>query len=337
MKIELEKISIEAEDQKVNIKINDDIELPENLYKYYSLSSRAVESLENKTIHFGHAFSMNDLMDGNFLLWDFNSFLDTFMYEMRLPQSEKRNVHRQLIKDISNGFLKYLGYFCLCENYGNDLLWTHYTAEQGYCLEFNREKLLESFKEYQRYFFPINYNDLQKINLQDYSEKTVVDQKVSVIANIPLFYSIANKEKFWSYEKEWRLVIRDESFTAIENPQVLISDEQKKIQSQNLKSRNLKFDKDAVNRIILATLFFNNDRFNRCELIANTTFRMRFVQNDKQKELQKFLTVLMNDFTDKVCQVEKVVGDDRIFRDIKYKVEILNVTDKFAEIRFLDY
>lgn len=337
MKIELEKISIETVDQTVNIKINEDIKLPETLYKYYSLSGRAIESLENKTIHFGHAFSMNDLMDGNFLLWDFDSFLETFMFEMQLPRSEKRNVHNLLIKNISNGFLKYLGYFCLCENYSNDLLWTHYTAEQGYCLEFNREKLLKSFKEYQQYFFPINYNDLQKINLQDYSERKVVDKKVSVTANIPLFYSIANKEKFWSYEKEWRLVIRDESFTAIENPQVLISDEQKKIQSQNLKSRNLKFDKDAVNRIILATLFFNNDRFNRREEIANKTFRLRFVQNDKQKELQKFLTILMNEFTDKVYQVEKVVGDDRIFRDIKYKVEILNVNDTYTEIRLLDY
>lgn len=336
MKIDLDKISIEVEDQKVNIKINDGIQIPQTLYKYYSLSYRSIESLENQTIHFGHAFSMNDLMDGNFLLWDFDSFLDTFMYEMQLPLNEKRNLHIQLLQDISNGFLKYLGYFCLCENYTNDLLWTHYTAETGYCLEFDREKLLDNFKEYQNYFFPINYNDLKKINLQDYSERTVVDMKVSVDANIPTFYSISHKEKFWSYEKEWRLVIRDESFTAIENPQVFISDEQKKIQIKNLESRNLKFNKDSVNKVILATLFFNNDRFNGFEKTESNTLRLRFVQNEKQKELQRFLTVLMNEFTDKVFQVEKVVGDDRIFREIKYKVEILDVNGETAEIRFIN-
>lgn len=56
----------------------------------------------------------------------------------------------------------------------------------------------------------------------------------------------------------------------------------------------------------------------------------------KKKELQRFLTVLMNEFTDKVFQVEKVVGDDRIFREIKYKVEILDVNGETAEIRFIN-
>lgn len=333
MKINLEKISIEVEDKKLNIKINDGISLPQTLYKYYSLSDRAVESIENQTIHFGHAFSMNDLMDGNFLLWDFDSFLETFMFELEIPSSEKKDVHVSLLKKLSDEFLKYLGYFCLCENYMNDLLWTHYTAERGYCLEFDREKLLDNFKEYQHYFFPVNYSDLKMINFQEYSDRIVTGNKVSVGANIPTFYSLANKEKFWSYEKEWRLVIRDESFTEMENPQVIISEEQKKIQSENLQSRNLKINKDLINKVILATLFFNNDRFNKVDRTADNTFRYQFVQDKNQKNLQKFLTILMTEFTDKIYQVEKIVSNDRIFRELKYQVEILDINDESLEIR----
>ncbi|MBH1959939.1 MAG: DUF2971 domain-containing protein [Flavobacteriia bacterium] len=333
MKINLEKISIEVEDKKLDIKINDGIELPKSLYKYYSLSYRAVESLENHTVHFGHAFSMNDLMDGNFLLWDFNRFLDTFMYEMQIPQIARVDLHADLIKKLSDEFLKYLGYFCLCENYMNDLLWSHYTAERGYCLEFDREKLLDNFKEHQNYFFPINYSDLKKIDFQEYSDRIVVGNKVSVGANIPLFYSLANKEKFWSYEREWRLVIRDERFSAIVNPQVIISDEEKKIQNQNLHSRNLKIELDSINKVILATLFFNNDRFNNIEKIDNTSFRLQFTENKEKIDLQKFLTILKNEFPDKIFQVEKVVGD-KISREIKYKLDILDVSNEFVDIRY---
>lgn len=336
MKINLEKISIEVEDKKLDIKINDDIQLPKTLYKYYSLSYRAIESLENKTIHFGHAFSMNDLMDGNFLLWDFDSFLDTFMYEMQIPRKAKAELHASLIKRLSDEFLKYIGYFCLCENYSTDLLWSHYTAERGYCLEFDREKLLDNFKDYQNYFFPINYNDLRKINFQEYSDRIVIGNKVSVGANIPLFYSLANKEKFWSYEKEWRLVIRNESFSAIVNPQILISDEQKKIQNQNLQSRNLKIESNSINKVILATLFFNNDRFNNIEETENGSFRLQFIKNKDQKDLQRFLTILKNEFPDKIFQVEKVVGD-KVSREIRYKVEIIDVSNNFVEIRLINY
>lgn len=109
MKIDLDKISIEVEDQKVNIKINDGIQIPQTLYKYYSLSYRSVESLKNQTIHFGHAFSMNDLMDGNFLLWDFDSFLDTFMYEMQLPLNEKKICVSSYFRIFLMDFLNTLG------------------------------------------------------------------------------------------------------------------------------------------------------------------------------------------------------------------------------------
>ncbi|MGH1516586.1 DUF2971 domain-containing protein [Chryseobacterium sp. JK1] len=338
MKTNFEKISIETIDKNVNIKINDNIEIPQTLYKYYVLSHFAVESLENSTVHFGHSYRMNDLMDGNFLLWDFDGFLDTYMHEMQLPMQQKENYRHYLLNEISKDFLQYIGYFCLCETHKNDLLWTHYTNEKGYCIEFDTQLLLNSFKAHQSYFFPINYGELKRIDFEKHIIKTQTNGKrISVDANIPLFYTLANKEGFWNYEKEWRLIIRDKNFSPVSRPENIISAEKSKKEKEDLKSRNLQVSRESINKIILSTLFFNNERFDHFETINNEVVQLTFLEDKFKKDLIKFLTILREEFGDKIFQVNKYLKEGMVIRDITYKVEILEITEKHVQIRKMPY
>ncbi|WP_295201969.1 DUF2971 domain-containing protein [uncultured Chryseobacterium sp.] len=330
MKKKFEKISIETNNTKVEIKINDGIQIPQTLYKYYDLTHYSINSFENSTVHFGHSYLMNDLLDGNFILWDFDSFLNSYMSEMKRPIEYKEFYRLSLLKQLSGPFLQFIGYFCLCENYKNDLLWAHYTSEKGYCIEFDTQLLFKDFSAYQTYFYPINY-ELKTIDFEKNIIKTETDSGYHVDANIPLFYAVANKEKFWSYEQEWRIVMRNESFTSITHPTEIISQEENKSEKKQLKSRDINISKGSVSKIILSTLFFNNDRFNKFMYDKNIV-TLNFANNEKKELLLRFLNILKKDFSDRIYQVEKYMENGKVIRDIRFKIEILKVTDHTLEI-----
>lgn len=331
MKKNLDKISIESIDRDVRIRINDDIKIPELTYKYYYFNSNSLNSIKNETIHFGHSFTMNDLMDGNFLLWDFEDFLLDYMKERDLDMDYKEFYHKDLIRILSRDFLKHIGYFCLCENFQNDLLWTHYTNERGFCVEYNTKALLENFDSYQKYFMPINYAELETIDFKKNSLKTIKDGKITVEANIPLFYSLVNKELFWSYEKEWRIIIRDEKFDSVSHPLEFNHEEVLAFQNDGMKNRNLKINDSCINKIILSTYFFDNSRFDSHELSNPTLFK--FKKNNLTNDLKEFIILLMNRYNNKIYQVDKYLENGKIVRNIKYKIEFLRITENYCEIK----
>lgn len=331
MRIELEKFSIENGDNGFQINLNPKVEIPNFLYKYYYLNKNSLDVLKNETLHFSHSFTMNDLMDGSFMLWDMNNFLDQYMLEKNIPKDFKMKCHKALLRKFSDEFLKYIGIFCVCENYSNDLFWTHYTNESGYCVEINTQLLLDSLKQYQSYFFPINYGELNQINFLEYCRTRINNGQEIYDANIPIYYSLSNKENFWNYENEWRLIIRNERFEKITNPQIMISEEQKNFENESLKKRNIKISKSVIEKIILATVFFNNKRFESCEF-DNMKVKYFFVLNEDKKNLQEFLETIKLKFNDRVFQIDKYLKDGKVMRDIQYKVEILNINDSYVEI-----
>ncbi|WP_343679442.1 DUF2971 domain-containing protein [Chryseobacterium arthrosphaerae] len=328
MKIDLEKISIDNSGDNFQIKLNPGIEIPTNLYKYYYLNKNSVDVLKNNTLHFSHSFTMNDLMDGSFLLWDMEGFLNQYMQEHNIPEKEKIIYHKQFLKKLSDEFIKNIGVFCSCETYKNDLLWTHYTSESGFCIDINSERLLETLQNYQSYIFPINYGELKQIDLFKYSKKRIEGNSPIFDANIPIFYSFANKDEYWAYEKEWRFIIRDQSFGSITNPQTIISKEQNEQEKKALGKRNIPIVTPFIERIILATIFFNNKRFE-----AYSDNRYYFSQNDETPILIEFLMTLKDNYEDKIFQIDKMLKNGNVVRDIQYKINIVEVNDNYVEIK----
>ena len=140
-----------------------------------------------------------------------------------------------------------------------------------------------------------------------------------------------NKEEFWEYEKEWKIVVRNKDFREFTNPQIMINEETKNIERENLKLRNISFSPDIFKRIILSTLFFNNTRFASSEF-SNMRVKYNFALTDEKEILKEFLIILKDRFNQNIFQVDKYLHEGKIMRNIAYQILILEVNDEFVEI-----
>lgn len=331
MQVDLQKFSLKNENGNFQIELTPDIEIPANLYKYYYLNKNSLNVLKENYFHFAHIFTMNDIMDGSLLLWDTEDLVTKIMKSNNIPEGKKLSTQKGLIRDFSDKFLKYIGVFCACETYSNDLLWSHYTNEKGFCIEIDAKKLLASLKNYQNFFYPMNYGELSQINLLEFCYERIENGQIIADANIPIFYSLANKESFWEYEKEWRLIIRDKSFEKITNPLLMLSDDEKKVERENLIKRNISITDNVYKKIILSTMFFNNDRF-KATKFKGMEVKYYFSEGDEKLILKEFFQTLRDKYNDKIFQVDKYLDKGKILRDITYHILILEVNDRYVEI-----
>src|SRR5690606_5125349 len=136
----------------------------EKLYKYYSLSERTIKSFDDNTVYFSHGHLLNDIMDGNFMLWD----LSRFILKFRDETNDRTTTAESLLSQITKPFLEKRDVLSLCITYQNELIWAHYTGETGYCIELNtdrlKENLLENRSPQDLLFFPVSYGKLQQID-----------------------------------------------------------------------------------------------------------------------------------------------------------------------------
>lgn len=323
---------------KGNIKIELSEKIPNRLYKYYSVSKYAINGLKNKTLYFSHVHLLNDVMDGNFMLWDVKKFIADLISQRQGVDNEN-DIYEE-VKNLTKPFLKNKGVLSLSNTYKNELIWVHYTNERGYCLELETDKLLESVRENRNekdvLFFPVSYDSLKQIDFAEYITSELIPKNDEfmtnkVNANLPILYCFAQKDKFWKYEKEWRLLINDKIFKSIEFPLTMMNDEEKTAENKGKSSGNVEIEKKAISKIILAPLFFNNERFNKSS-INGTTTTFHFKANEDGKMIKEFLQTLKSDFNNKIYQIEKFIKDKRIARDIKYKIKIVRINEQSVDI-----
>ena len=332
LQLQLENANFINKKNIKKIEIDIKLDIPKKLYKYYSLSNYSLKGLKNSTIYFSHPHLLNDVMDGNFMLWNFTDFLKNF-------KKENESDIEEALNGLTEPFLKSRGIFSLSDNYKNELLWVHYTNEQGYCIEFETEKLRKGLekdrKEHEIYFFPISYGDLKQINFKDYIIKSILPktQEIYIDANLPILYSFAQKDKFWTYENEWRFLLNDNKFNKISYPITIINDEQKEDEDNKKNGGNIEFHNEIISKIILAPLFFNNTRFNKSEFVEEDLRTYNFKNNNSGKLAQEFLDLLKSQFNDKIYQVDKIVKDGIVMREIIYKIEIIDINEKNIKIK----
>ena len=219
-----------------NINLNDftNLNYPKKMYKHYSLNYNSVNVLtgnENPYLYFSHPNQLNDILDGSMLLWDFKNlnqryfslilqgiykhfgisnkdFIGQFSNDKlcKLYQ-ESKNVSFEDIK-LMLSFLNSFntGVLSLTESCNNNLMWAHYSYDDGFVLELNIDKLLEglklNFKDY--YIFPISYK--KKLYPIDFS-KYIKFENSELSMMEPILYYVSTKYKTWKYENEWRVLI----------------------------------------------------------------------------------------------------------------------------------
>src|SRR5690554_1103940 len=261
--------------EEENIKINIKIDIPEKLYKYYSISDYSVKGLRNNTMYFSHSHLLNDVMDGNFMLWDMSDFILQYQADRKINENNDNELTSNILKQLTESFLECRGVLSLSDTYKNELIWVHYTSETGYCVEIEtiqfKKHIIKDRNENDLHFFPISYDNLNQINFLDSITYKVVpkDKKSNsktVNANLPILYSFALKDNCWQYENEWRFLLRDKKFNSISFPLEIINDQDKLQEDDRKAGGNIEINPSTISKIILAPLFFNNSRFNKLEI-----------------------------------------------------------------------
>lgn len=149
---------------------------------------------------------------------------------------------------------------------------------------------------------------------------------------LPILYCFAQKDNCWKYENEWRFLLRDKKFNSISFPIEIINDEDKSMEDARKTGGNVEIDKDVISKVILAPLFFNNSRFNKLEITNSNFLIYNFKDNTAGKAAKDFLEILKNSFNSKIYQVDKVVQNELVVRELKYKIEIIDIENSFVKL-----
>lgn len=353
--LNLENVKFINDGERVETKLN--IDKPSQLYKYYSLNNYSIGGLEKGSIYFSHVYLLNDIIDGELnLLWDFQDFVKNKKSDLKKiiqipPNADEDKYIEQFIKrQIIPAFLGYRGVLSLTGSYKNELLWAHYCNEKGFCLEISTSKFedfLKNTKGDENYcFFPISYGSpLKQINFDKYAliKKEKGDfgnglvERNEVDVKLPILYGLATKDKHWEYENEWRILLRDIKFNGIPHPLQIIDDYQKEIENDLKSGGNVKIEQQVIEKIILAPLFFNNDRFNqKIEVDKKKNIVIYNIKkNDEGKLTKRFLETLKNNFCDKIFMIDKFSKDKSIERDITYRIDIIDIGNNYIKVQKL--
>ncbi|WAC42651.1 DUF2971 domain-containing protein [Pedobacter sp. SL55] len=337
--LKLKNADFKFENQNIKIDIKTDI--PEKLYKYYSITDYSVKGLKNNTMYFSHSHLLNDVMDGNFILWDMSEFIINYKADLNINYNIDSELTKEILKQLSEPFLECRGVLSLSDTYKNELIWAHYTSEIGYCLELEtiqfKEHIEKNRNENDLYFFPISYDHLKQINFSDFINYKIVAKSKeinskTVSAILPILYCFAQKDDCWKYENEWRFLLRDKKFNSISFPIEIINDQDKLEEDYRKSGGNIEINPKVISKIILAPLFFNNSRFNKLEVTNSNFLIYNFKGNDAGKVAKDFLEILKHKFNDKIYQVDKIIKDGLVVRELKYKIEIVDIGENFIKI-----
>lgn len=236
---------------------------PGTLYKYFPLNENSVDSVENGYLYAPHPYQLNDLYDCHASLINFDNIqIVRNIFEKIIPDEEIRKgfIHNDKDFQLSIQFnytilvFSRMGILSFTEDHLNIPMWSYYTNNQGFIIEF----------EYSNFGF--TFHGPFQVNYQDEI------QPVSVSEGLPLctLYQTTLKTKKWEHEKEWRIL--PDKFLSMEMPGMQMPDDLK------FADRKFSYSPNAVKRIIFGNRFFhNNDK----ELIDNNdgTFRIELKHN----------------------------------------------------------
>jgi len=158
------------------------------------------------------------------------------------------NADRQMSLKMKELFL--IG--CLCTNYKNKLMWSHYAdSHKGFCIEYDYSDLVVD--DHTVLPLPVIYSDERPL----ISWKAALDNSPENVeeAVVQFTKGLLTKDNIWSYENEWRILIKATDVSDIPMPRVScvylgasISDENRNAILQIAKEKNYKVKQMVVDR-----------------------------------------------------------------------------------------
>ena len=169
------------------------------VYKYRGGSfERDLQSLERDQFWASHTQQLNDPCEGLISVQNYEKELQTL--KLIFPQhANSTQVLHQSFQNIIDMKDQKLGIFSLSKSFTDELLWAHYAnSHQGFCIEYELEKLLKNQRPAHRYF------DVSYItNIPNLSFKHIISQKDE---NLLIKTMLGYKSKRWEYENEIRII-----------------------------------------------------------------------------------------------------------------------------------
>ena len=180
------------------IQIEHNKKVPETFFKYYGLNEYSVDALTNLYIYVSDPIELNDSLDCSKELIDFDDetameTLDTELYAELVKQIPEKKLRQDILKDAYQALIyKKCGIFSMTTTPYNTKMWSMYTANRGFCVEFVVDNF--PFKYYGP--FPINYcKGLQTMKVSEFDIPTLMAYQSNV------------KKECWKDENEWRLIV----------------------------------------------------------------------------------------------------------------------------------
>lgn len=273
---------------------------PEEVYKYYAISENSINALKNLNLYATHPFLFNDSIDSSELILNFKKITKeryiSFYKGILQPEefakydfannyeTDKKQNFFNIRNFVFTHFSRNIGTISLTTIPFNILMWSHYTNETGFVLEFNTKKLISNIKsenqDINNYCFrPIQY--VEQIEFIDtFSENFSTP-------DIPLLYISNVKRSDWKYEDEWRLSIYKNDMGI---PFSKFYPQTKDHAGAN--NRFFKYSLDTIESVSLGKHFFNGKN---CENIENgNILKLQNRNDDFNKENDLLFISLVN-------------------------------------------
>ncbi len=245
-----------------------EIEKPKTLFKYCSLDEYSIDSLYHLYLFVSHPDQFNDLFDCYYdLIKPTEDYLFQFMDTVQNPE-ENRKKYKSNSKEFLKSFklhfraaiYRFYGLVSMTSNNKDVLMWSLYTNNSGFAIEFD-------FLEFPFKFhgpFRMNYkSNFDFINLENDLDKILA---VHYMSNI--------KNDVWKFENEWRIIVEAPAKQQFFSPKI---DMYKQLGGHN---RKCSYPKEAIKSISLANHFFEIEETTQ---IDNKTLVIQLKEKIKEK------------------------------------------------------
>lgn len=301
-------------------------EEPETVFKYYYNNDNSINAITNNYLFATHPFSFNDSIDSSELLLNLEKItkeryigifkrvvkpemFEKFDFDTIFPEDQK-NSFQSAKRFIYEYFTRKVGLISLTTQPLNILMWSHYSSESGFIIEFNRKYLIDNLRQHNK---DINNYCFRPIQYVEELESIDMFQENFHTPDISFLYMTNVKRKEWEYEDEWRLAVYKNdmgvpfSFLTIGADNYAGSQE-----------RKIYYSKDCIESIVLGKHFFNG---NNCSIVTEELIFT--LCNDKFKSLVNHLYEYHND---KIFMSGEVEKNSKFGRSIT-RIELIKVSD----------
>ena len=239
---------LESKDSYPIIEVKDiDWRKPEYICKYYSISERNVCAAISRKIFVSSPDLLNDLFDTLFLKIavdksHINIYRELMTYVDLEIDEEKFNNSQQYRESLRNTlcaiWTSKTGILCTTDDAVNDLMWTHYTNNEGFLIQFNYNLFPENFGD------PIPISYLTNEEFLEYMYSDVYFQ---------LYVNSLLKKQAWKYENEYRFLVHPRVYKTFLTTGRFSNEDHCGYPKE---SRLQSYPKECVQKIILGFNFF---------------------------------------------------------------------------------